>query len=144
TTPEPDPRCLIGASLAGWLLLNSDRGTGSSFDISDNGGEPTPTPTPETTPTATPTPDPTPTPAPAPASNNGRFEERYSGTINPGQAAVTLSFDVRRSTLDSQINQNYGNQQLYFELLDGAGNVVTTATQQKINREDLSPGRYSY
>ena len=30
------------------------------------------------------------------------------------------------------------------ELLDANGNLLTTATHQKINREDLSPGRYSY
>ena len=154
TNTQAEAQILIGSSLTGGLLLNSDQGTGSSFDISGNGGEPTPTPTPEPTPTptptpeptptATPTPDPTPTPAPAPPSNNSRFEERYSGTINPGQSAVTVAFDVRRSTLDAQINQNYGNQQIYFELLDASGNVVGTATQQKIHRENISPGRYSY
>ena len=144
TSTEAQAQILIGSSLTGGLLLSSDLATGSSFDISNNGGGPTPTPTPDPTPTATPTPDPTPTPAPAPSPNNGRFEERYSGTINPGQAAFTVEFDVRRSTLDSQINQNYGNQQLYFELLDGSGNVIATAAQQKIDRENLSPGRYSY
>jgi len=144
TNTEAQAQILIGSSLSGGLLLSSDLATGSSFDISGNGGDPTPTPSPDPTPTATPTPDPTPSPAPTTASNNGRFEERYSGTINPGQSSVAIPFDVRRSTLDSQINQNYGNQQLYFELLDANGNLLTTATQQKINREDLSPGRYSY
>jgi serine protease AprX len=146
TNTQAEAQILIGSSLSGGLLLNSDQGSGSGFDISASGG-PDPTPTPSPTPTATPTPDPTPTPEPTPTSgstNNGRFEERYSGTINPGQAAVSNTFELRRSTLDAQINQNYGSQQIYFELLDASGNLVATANQQKIQLEGLPVGTYVY
>ena len=146
TNTQAEAQILIGSSLSGGLLLNSDQGSGSGFDISASGG-PDPTPTPSPTPTATPTPDPTPTPEPTPTSgstNNGRFEERYSGTINPGQGAVSNTFELRRSTLDAQINQNYGSQQIYFELLDASGNLVATANQQKIQLEGLPVGTYVY
>ena len=140
TNTQAEAQILIGSSLSGGLLLNSDQGAGSSFDISGS-GDPGPTPTPSPTPTATPTPEPTPTSGPA---NNGRFEERYSGTINPGQPAVSNTFELRHSSLDAQINQNYGNQQIYLELLDASGNLIATANQQKILLEGLPVGTYVY
>ena len=162
---------MIGSSLTGGLLLASDSATGSDFDINSGDATPTPTPTPTATPTPTPTPDPTPdptptptrtptptpeptptptpnpTPTPAPTPNpnsGGRFDERYSATINPGQASVTIAFELRRSLLDAQINQNHGNQQLTFELLDANGNLIATANQQKIRLDGLAAGTYYY
>jgi subtilisin family serine protease len=150
TNTQADAQILIGSSLTGGLLLNSDSGTGSNFDITPGQMNPTPTPTP--TPTATPTPDPTPTPTSTPtpeptptsAPTGGRFDERYSGTINPGQSAVTVTFELRRSNIDAQINQNYGNQQIVFELLDANGNLVAVANQQKIQLDGLAVGTYMY
>lgn len=144
TNTQAEAQILIGSSLTGGLLLNSDSGTGSNFDITAGQTNPTPTPTvtptPDPTPTSTPTPEPTPTSAPA----GGRFDERYSGTINPGQSAVTTTFEVRRSNIDAQINQNYGNQQIVFELLDTNGNLIAVANQQKIQLDGLAIGTYMY
>jgi serine protease AprX len=158
---------LIGSSLSGGLLLNSDSATGSDFYV--GGGtdsNPSPTPTPSPTPSATPTPSPTPeatptptaspTPSPSPeptpvpsptpssTSSGARFDERYSGTLNPGADFVTVQFDLRRSTLDAQINQNHGDQTIYFELLDGNGNLIATANQQKMQLNNLALGTYFY
>lgn len=138
TNTQAEAQILIGSSLTGGLLLNSDQGTGSSFDIS-GGSTPTPTPTPD--PTPTPTPDTTPTPSTSP---DGRFDERYSGTITPGQQAVTVVFQLRRSLLDAQINQNYGNQQIYFELLDPSGNLIASGDPRKIYLDGLPVGTYVY
>ena len=55
TNTQAEAQILIGSSLTGGLLLNSDNGTGSSFNISGGGTNPTPTPTPDATPTPTPT-----------------------------------------------------------------------------------------
>jgi subtilisin family serine protease len=151
TGTEAEAQILIGSSLSGGLLLNSDSATGSDFNVGGGSTNPTPTPTPTVTPTptpsptATPTPGPSPTPAPEPTpANNGRFEERYSDTLDVGEPAVLISFSVRNSTLEAQINQNKGNQQIYFELLDTNGNLLATATQQKILMQNLAPGTYIY
>ncbi len=143
TATEAKSQILIGSSLSGGLLLNSDNATGSDFYVGGN-SNPDPTPTPTPNPTPTPTPNPTPTPTPSSPSNNGRFEERYSGVLNPGQTSVEISVSVRNSVLDAQINQNHGNQQIFFELLDAAGNVVAVASQQKIYLTNLAPGNYIY
>ena len=172
TGTKAEAQILIGSSLSGGLLLNSDSATGANFDVSDNSTNPTPTPTPTMTPTptptatptptptATPTPTPTPTatptptptatptpqptPTPAPPTNNGRFEERYSDTLDVGEGQVSISFSVRNSTLDAQINQNKGNQTIYFELLDANGYMIASASNQKIYLENLALGTYIY
>ena len=46
--------------------------------------------------------------------------------------------------LDAQINQNHGNQQIVFELLDANGNLIAVADQQKIRLDGLTPGTYFY
>ncbi len=51
---------------------------------------------------------------------------------------------LRRSLLDAQINQNYGNQQIVFELLDANGNLIATATGRTIYLDGLAPGTYYY
>ncbi|MBA2735956.1 MAG: S8 family serine peptidase [Pyrinomonadaceae bacterium] len=180
TSTEAEAQILIGSSLSGGLLLNSDTATGADFFI---GGEsnpeptptptvtptptpeitPTPTPTPVTTPTPTPTPSATPSPTPTPtptatpsptpspvssppreSNSGGRFDERYSGTLNVGQPSAAIPFELRRSTLDAQISHNQGNQQIYFELLDANGNLIATARNNKIYLEGLKTGRYFY
>src|SRR5205085_6399074 len=104
TGTEAEAQILIGSSLSGGLLLNSDSATGANFNVSDNSTNPTPTPTPTATPTPTPSPTPTatptatptpsPEPTPAPQTNNGRFEERYSDTLDVGESAVLIPFSV--------------------------------------------------
>ena len=154
TNTQAEAQILIGSSLTGGLLLNSDQATGSDFKIA-GASDPEPTPTPSVTPspspspTAEPTPEPTPTatptPAPEPSNNSGgRFEERYSGTLQIGQQSATIPFEVRRSRLDAQINRNQGNEQVTFELLDGAGNLISPANGQKIQLDGLAPGSYIY
>ncbi|HKR23070.1 MAG TPA: hypothetical protein VJS17_10765, partial [Pyrinomonadaceae bacterium] len=127
TNTQAEAQIMIGSSLSGGLLLNADSGTGSSFDVTPGAPDPTPTPTP------------TPTPG-----GNADFKERYSGTINPGQSTVEVPFSLRRSGLDAQINQNHGNQTIYFELLDANGNLIATATDKKIVLSNLAPGNYIY
>lgn len=152
TNTQAEAQILIGSSLTGGLLLNSDQATGSDFEIAAAADpEPTPTPsvTPSPSPTVEPTPDPTPaatpTPSPEPSGNSGgRFEERYSGTLQIGQPSVSIPFEVRRTGLDAQINRNHGNEQVAFELLDGAGNLVAPANGQKIQLDGLTPGTYIY
>ncbi len=170
TNAHADAQILIGSSLTGGGLLNSDQASGSDFEISAGETEPTPTPTPtpsptpDETPTPTPTPSPTPSPTPTPTptpspspeetptpsptpnpgGNGSRFDERYSGTINPGQSSVSIAFELRRPNLAAQINQNQGNQQIVFELLDANGNLVTTASGKNIDLDGLALGTYAY
>jgi hypothetical protein len=157
TGTTADAQILIGSSITGGLLLNSDQGTGSDFFVGGPTVEPTPTPTTTPTPTVTPTPSPsptptptvTPTPAPTPspgagADSSGRFDERYSGTLNVGQGSVDIPFELRRSNLDAQINQNQGNQTVNFQLFDAAGNLLATTSQQKIAMDHLPLGTYKY
>jgi subtilisin family serine protease len=174
TATSAKSQILIGSSLSGGLLLASDSATGSDFKVAASAGEQTPTPTPAPTvtptpePTATPTPEstptpqptatatpaptatpaePTPSPTPAPtatAEMGGRFDERYSGTLNPGQTNVDLPVEVRQSFLDAQINQNKGDQQISFELVNAAGNVIAVANKQKIQLDGLPLGSYKY
>ena len=44
---------------------------------------------------------------------------------------MTIVFELRRATLDSQINQNHGNQQIVFELLDANGNLIADSKPAK-------------
>ncbi len=154
TNTQARSQILIGSSLTGGLLLNSDQATGSDFKIENQSTntEPTPTPTPtvtptptpEPTPTATPTPQPTPQPTPTPGNKAGKFEERYSDTLDVGEGSVTIRFSVRRPNLEAQLNQNQGNQHLTFELLDSNGNVIKTADQKKMSVNGLANGIYYY
>jgi hypothetical protein len=141
TNTQAEAQILIGSSLTGGLLLNSDSGTGSNFDVAPGAADPTPTPTPD------PTPTPTPTPTPGGGNNgNGQadFKERYSGTIAPGQSSVEIPFSVRRSGLDAKLNQNHGNQRIYFEVVDANGNVIATADKDAIALSNLAPGNYKF
>jgi serine protease AprX len=157
TSTQARSQVLIGSSITGGLLLNSDNATGSDFYVGGAGPSPSPSPSPSATPTATPSPTPTispapsPTPEPTPVSSptpdpsaGGRFDERYSGTLNPGAAFVTVQFELRRSYLDAQINQNHGDQSIYFDLLDANGNLIAAANQQKIQLNNLALGTYFY
>ncbi len=55
-----------------------------------------------------------------------------------------IAFSIRRSNLDAQINQNYGNQELVLELLDGNRNLIATAANKKIALNGLGNGIYYY
>ena len=145
TNTQAEAQILIGSSVTGGLLLNSDSASGSDFEISNVATEPTPTPTPG--PTATPTPTPSTSPSPTPengAAGGARFDERYSDTLNVGEGSVEVPFQLRRSYLDAQINQNHGDQEIVFELLDANRNFITSATSKKIQRDGLPLGTYIY
>jgi cell division septation protein DedD len=180
TGTQAESQILIGSSLSGGLLLNSDTAIGANFTVGGQPNteptptatptpeatptpspEPTETPTPEPTPDLTPTPAPTatptptseptatPTPAPTPApepdgSEDKKFEERYSDTLNIGEGKVLIQFSVRRPNLDAQLNHNQGNQQLIFELLDSNGNVIKSGAQKKFTVAGLPSGTYYY
>lgn len=177
TRTEAEAQILIGSSLTGGLLLNSDVATGSDFEIRESGTPTptatptatptstptatptstptaTPTPTPTSTPTATPTATPTstptaaptatPTPAPTPVPDEGKFDERYSGTLNPGQTSVTIAFKVRRPRIEAKLNQNHGNQEIAFELLDANGYLIAVADEHSLEVGDLPAGVYFY
>ena len=135
TNTQAEAQILIGSSLTGGLLLNADSGTGSNFDVAP--GTPNPTPTP------TPNPTPTPTPSPSPAGG-GNFQERYSGTILPGQSSVEVPFSLRRGALDAKINQNHGNERIYLEVLNANGNVIATAENDRIALSNLAEGNYVF
>ena len=53
-------------------------------------------------------------------------------------------FELRRPYLDAQINQNHGDQTIYFDLLDANGALLATAAQQKIQLSNLPLGTYFY
>jgi subtilisin family serine protease len=167
TGTQADAQILIGSSLTGGLLLNSDQAIGGDFFVGPpDEPEPTPTPTPQPTATPTPVPSPTvtptplpsptssptpqpaptpqPTPSPAPGGDNGGFKEVYSGTISPGQGAVQLPFDLRRSHLHAKMQQNHGNMRVYFDIFDGNGNLIATAAENEIELQNMAPGRYIF
>src|SRR6185369_16280594 len=124
TNTQAEAQILIGSSLSGGLLLNSDSGTGSNFDIAP----------------AAPAPTPTPTPAPSPDG----FKERYSGTIQPAQSSVEIPFSLRHGWLDAKINQNHGDQRISFELLDANGNMIASAENDRIQLTNLALGNYIF
>jgi subtilisin family serine protease len=136
TNTLAEAQILIGSSVTGGLLLSSDQASGSDFKIGGTNPGPTPTPIPSPTPTAT--------PSSGDPNAGGRFDERYSGTINPGQPFVSIGFELRRSQLDAQINQNHGDQQIAFDLFDASGNHIAMADKQKIRLDGLTPGAYVY
>ncbi len=155
TATQARSQILIGTSFTGGLLLNSDAANGSDFYVgSEPQPTPEPTPTPETTPTpepsptptpeSTPTPGPEPSPTPAPAPGGGRFNERYSGTLLVGQGQADTVFELRRARLDAMLNHNHGNQQVFFELFDGAGNMLASTSGKTILLDGLQPGPYRY
>ena len=167
TGTQAQSQILIGSSLTGGLLLNSDSATGADFTVGGNSNtEPTPsptampTPTPQPSPTAMPsptpeptpnsTPSPTPQPSPTPEQptspqNQGKFEERYSGTISAGQNFVEIAFSIRNSLLEAQMNQNRGNEQIIFELLDANHRLVASGdAKNKLELNGLTNGTYYY
>jgi serine protease AprX len=176
TNTTAQSQILIGTSATGGLLLNSDSAAGRDFAVGGQSDpEPTPTPTPEPTPTPTPdptptptpdpTPEPTPTPTPTPEvtptptpeptpqptptpapDNGGKFTERFSGALGVGQGSALVSFVVRRSQLEAQINWSPGSEDLWLELLDADGNVIASIgpRERRLSAAGLANGNYYF
>lgn len=164
---------LIGSSLVGGAFLTADEAIGADFPVGEEAvPTPTPTPTPDPTPTPTPTPDPTPTPtpdptptptpdptptptpdptptpapSPTPANEPNKFTERYAGVISPSSASQDIVFSLRSSTLEAMLNQNHGNEELGFQLIDPHGRVVASGSSkgEKVTLKGLALGTYVY
>ena len=64
--------------------------------------------------------------------------------MSPGEGAEVIAFEVRRPTLDVQINQNHGDQSIVLQLIGPGNEVLATASQQRIQISNLAPGTYKY
>jgi len=130
TATQAQAQILIGTSLTGGLLLNSDNANGSDFRVEadGNGGGGDPTPTPE-------------------ACGTKGIREGFSGAVLTGGQPVEFELDFRCSSLDAKLTSHPGNQDLLFELLDGSGNVVAQPEDpngRQISVENLAAGDYVY
>lgn len=127
TATLANAQILIGTSLSGGLLLNSDTASGSDFKV----GEP-------------PAPDNTNNGAPAGVA---KIEERLAGTMAAGESSVEIPVSIRLSTLDAKLNFHPGNQNVSLQLVDASSRIVATADQsddKRIRLNGLLPGQYRY
>ncbi|HET6890749.1 MAG TPA: S8 family serine peptidase [Pyrinomonadaceae bacterium] len=157
TNTSAQAQILIGTSVSGGLLLNSDSASGADFRVGED-PEPTPTPTPEPTPTPTPeptptptpeptptpTPEPTPTPTPTACPSEVKFKELYSGSLAVGQQHTDIGISIRRSTLQATIRYQPKNEQVIFQLLDSNGQVVATSENGSLEIGGLTCGNYIF
>jgi subtilisin family serine protease len=129
TATQAQAQILIGTSLTGGLLLNSDSATGSDFRVGDepdgedgNGsGEP--------------------------GACTESFQERLPGAILAGGDETTIGFVLRCANLEAQINFHPGNQAIDFELLAPNGQTIARGEEvngRRIHLEGLAPGEYAY
>ena len=128
TASQAQTQILIGSSLTGGLLLNSDNANGSDFHLGDDGTN---------------------------DDDNGgtpgvcaeRIEERLAGAILPGDNVVEIAFSMRCTNLKAKINYHPGNQDVSFDLLDVHGDRVASAEAsngRSIEISGLTPGEYIY
>lgn len=130
TASQAQAQILIGTSLTGGLLLNSDSATGSDFVVGEDqddggagGGDP-----------------------PGACPDDG-IQERLAGAIMAGGDEATVDFSLRCSGLDAQLNFHPGNQEVDFELLDAGGQVLARGEDvngRRIQLSGLAPGDYAY
>jgi hypothetical protein len=121
TNTQAQSQILIGTSVTGGLLLNSDSASGADYQVS---GQPAPTT--------------------QPTGNADRFDERYSGALTVGQSVADMPFVVRHPTLEAKLNFHPGNQTVVFELLDAQQNIVATANDRRLTATGLPNGTYTY
>ena len=146
TAPEADAQLLIGTSLSGGLLLNSDNAAGTDFvvggeDGDDDGSDPDPDPDPD--------PEPDPDPAPEVCGTDGEFTERFADAVTSARNSIEISFAFESACdhLDSMLTWHPGNQDLTLELLDDQGALIATADQangKKLTVDFLEAGDYRY
>ncbi|MGH8496351.1 MAG: S8 family serine peptidase [Gammaproteobacteria bacterium] len=128
TATQAQAQILIGTSLTGGLLLNSDNANGSDFVVDGNGGDGG---------------------GPAPAGECGTegIREGFSGAVLRSGQPVEFELDFRCSSLDAKLVWHPGNQDLAFELLDDNGNLVAAPDDpsgRRIHVENLAAGDYVY
>jgi serine protease AprX len=128
TATQAQAQILIGSSLTGGLLLNSDSATGSDYLVGDeemdddNGGG-------------------------TPGACTGTIQERLAGAIMVGGDEANIAFSLRCTNLDAQLNFHPANQEVAFELLDVHGQLLASgesANGRRIQLTGLAPGEYVY
>jgi serine protease AprX len=127
TSTAAQAQILIGTSVSGGLLLNSDSASGSDFVVEgdgdgDGGGGDDPI-----------------------EPCDGRTVERHAGAIAVGQAAVDVPVTLRCSSLDARLTFHPGNESLGLALVDGDGReVARSADGRTLRLEGVAPGHYAY
>ncbi|MGH9787361.1 MAG: S8 family serine peptidase [Candidatus Acidiferrales bacterium] len=123
TNTRAQGQILIGTSFTGGLLLNSDTGTGRTFQV----GEPDED-------------DPDPEPVAA-------FCERFAGAFLPGEAAVSVPVEIKLPFLDAKLNFHPGNEDVLFRLFDAEGGLVAAgeaSNGKRIRAGNLASGDYRF
>jgi serine protease AprX len=128
TATQSQAQILIGSSLTGGLLLNSDSATGSDFvvggendDDGDGGG--------------------------TPGACTATIKERLAGAILAGGGETNIAFSLRCTNLEAQLNFHPGNEAVAFELLDVHGQLLArgeAVNGRRIELSGLTPGEYAY
>lgn len=125
TSTAAQAQILIGTSVSGGLLLNSDSASGSDFTIGGDGdgGEDE---------------DPI-------EPCDGRTVERHAGALAVGQAAAEVPVTLRCSSLDTRLTFHPGGETLGLSLVDGEGReVARSADGRTLRLEGVAPGHYAY
>jgi subtilisin family serine protease len=123
TSTAAQTQILIGTSLSGGLLLNSDSASGSDFTVAagDDGGS-----------------DPL-------EPCDGGTVERLAGALAAGEGSAEVAFTLRCSSVDARLTFHPGNQGVGFALVGQAGQVLVWAEDgRRLTAADLEPGHYSY
>lgn len=123
TNTRAQGQILIGTSFTGGLLINSDTGTGRSFQV----GEPDEG-------------DPDPGPVEA-------FCERFAGALQPGEDGITIPVQIKLPYLDAKLNFHPAGQEVLFRLLDAGGGVASEAeftSGKRIRAGQMTDGEYRF
>lgn len=125
TATAAQAQILIGTSVSGGLLLNSDSASGSDFVVEgDGGGEEVVDPI---------------------EPCDGRTVERHAGALAVGEAAVEVPVTLRCTSLEARLTFHPGSESLGLALLDADGREVARSPDGRSLRLDgLAPGHYVY
>lgn len=125
TATQAQSQILIGTSLTGGLLLNSDDANGADFHVkSDNNADGNTTT--------------------AQGCANGALREGFSSAVLTGGLPVELELEFRCSKLDATLTSYPDDQGLSFELIDANGNLVAASSGNRLNVDGLPKGAYVY
>jgi subtilisin family serine protease len=115
---------LIGTTVTGGLLLNSDEGTGRDFTVGSS--------------------EPPPPPPPPPADP---YCERFAGAFDAAAGTVEVPVKIQLSELDAKLNFHPGSESVTLQLFDSNGLLVASANSnngKRIVASGLAAGDYSY